>query len=75
MVTGRDRVPWCTTKEMLGGGYDNFQGKGKESCIEMMYSSDYVRMLPITLMGKGADQSRCSVSCLCYERVGIGLAP
>ena len=71
MVTGCARVPWCITKEVLGRGYDICQGKGKESWMETMYSSDYVRVLPIRLMGKGADQSHLSVSCLCFVRGSV----
>lgn len=52
MATGCARVPLCVTKEVLGRGYDTSQGKGKENCIETIYSSDYGGMLPIRLMGK-----------------------
>jgi len=70
-VSGCAGVPWCTAEKVLAEGCGTFQGKGKESSIGVMYSSDYARMLPIGLMAKGTDQSRRSVSCLCFMRGSV----
>lgn len=70
-MTGCARVPPCLTKEVLGGGYDTCQGKGKESCIETMHKSNYERMLPVRLMFKGVNQSCLSASCWCFTRGSI----